>query len=179
MNARRLAGLLVLAWVVLGSGCFKPPPSRIGFNDKIAKGTRRLAGLGFILRKQLEPLAKGENVSAASISGTTNEMGKALDELQADFEELQLPGKTSNSAEAYRSAYGRFLETERKLYDTHIKKIVSILQGNLPPAAKKDEVDRENKEMMAGEQPALSALKNAQNKYAEEHNYKLVPSRAQ
>lgn len=178
MRTRQLAWLTVLAGLALSPGCFKPPPSRIGFNEKIAKAIKKLANQGRALRKSLEPLQKGDMVPAVSVQGAVNTLGKVLEAVETEFAELEVPGKPSASAPEYLSAFQAFLKAERTIYDTNLKNIVTILQGNAPAVGKWAQVEQEFRAMTATEQGPLTALKAAQKKYADEHNYRLVDKHA-
>jgi len=176
MRGHRLPGLLmVLAWAVLGSGCLKPPPTRINFNEKIAKSVRKLAAQGGAFRKALEPLSQG---NPANPSSAADGIGKTIAEVETEAEELSVPGKASASAPDYLAAFQAFVKAERKLYDTHVKTIVGIANGPGDPKAKWAKVDQELQALGAAEQPALNALKTAQQRYTQEHNYRVVPKHA-
>jgi hypothetical protein len=172
---RLLALLVVLAWSALVLGCLKPPPTRIGFNEQIAKSINKLAGQGAAFRSALEPLNKGQGVNARSAADA---LSKTIAEVEKQAEELSVPGKASASAPEFLKAYQDFVKAERQLYDTNVKTILSIAEGPGDPKSKWAQIEKELQGLSTAEQVPISTLKAAQKKYVDEHNFRTVQKHA-
>ena len=141
MTGKQLALLLTAAAALSAGGCMKPPPTRMQFNERIAIAVAKLAVHGKALRKTLEGLGKGTDVSVATVTPEVEKLGKTLDAIDAQFQDQLLPGKPSASAPAYLAAFEAFLKVEKQLYAVNVKQnILGTLQA--PGLSPKDKWNR-------------------------------------
>ena len=184
MGIRFRAALLaqVLICVVLSSsvGC-KPPPNRVGLNDKIARATRELYEKGQSLRKNCEKIQKGKPADLVglgpSIANGIDQIGETLKKLNASFEGQAAPARRSLHAQALVDAFAEFLKIQNDIYNTQLAEVKTIVNGADFGPGSWGALDAQFQAAKQLEDPAYKKLLDAQKEFADEHWFRPVPTR--
>jgi len=161
---------------MLSLGCGSGNISRVQFNDTLVKlirdlflQSREMRG-AFVSVDSTKSFAQ-ENVD--KLKAANAKLGNTLSRAKNDVDNLPLP--RSNAAAEYRDKFKAFLQVEQGIYDKLFQEIISIAEGPGASADKAARVDQVFKQIEAEEKKPLEDLQAAQNKFAEEYNFKLTP----
>jgi hypothetical protein len=172
----RIVSLGLLTAAVVALGC-SPPASKAQFNNRMAEANKDLAKAASDFRAALLP-ARGQNdfdpatVKAGELQGALDKITNLIKKLQATYADVDLP-RGSSAAEALKSAYLTYLGEVLKIRDKAAE-IVALANGSLGNAEKTAKIAVLINDIRQMDDAAIRDLQQAQNKYCEAHNYKLV-----
>jgi hypothetical protein len=164
--------LLILTAAAAGCGL---PPSRIEFVEKLAQDNRKIARSTRAFRDAVLPLKDGKPANAGQVRTAYDAMKTAVTEVQNDAAGQMLP-PSSNSAKAFLQAYKDYLAEEQRILDGPMKQIVDAVGR---PSAAGDIWGQNGLLAVVVQQDsaAFSKVSQAQQEYANEHNYQTMPLR--
>jgi hypothetical protein len=172
----RRVWLFVLAGVVLLSGCNGPPPSRLKFNNRLARNVRELGKLGVKFRTATDQgLNADPNFKMTTLEGLAQEMDRLVKQHTSDAEYLSLPRLSQGAAGTLLSKYKDFLKSQGIIATTHVPKIIEVLKSGKSKAQKDTEVEALYKKIELEESKARRDLESAQREWASECNFTLSP----
>jgi hypothetical protein len=162
MKILRGIGLLVLLLFVVGC---RVPPTKIQFNDRIARDNKQLKSAGVAFSKALGEALKSGN--PGSLRSSLSQVETTLSKVKEFHNDGILP-VGSSSAQAYQDAYVAFLGSQDRIVAKMREIVTAVEKGN------RGQVSALQAEIGSIEMPAFEKLKNAQKAYCDEHNYKTV-----
>jgi hypothetical protein len=170
----RITGAAALALLSLTSlvGCGPSTQELAAFNQKIVTANQRLATVGQEFGESVGRAITGGPADAAQSRQLYNKARQTVKDVKAEMQTLQVP--PSNSARGLYDAYQKFLDSQERMMEKDFGEIVKLLEDskmNQVEKAQKIEAiaDRDGKV----EQTDLTALKAAQQVFAQESNLKL------
>lgn len=162
MRTLRLGSMVALALLV--AGC-KVPPTKQGFNDKMARDNKKLAQLGKDFSRSLFEATKGGG--AGTLRSRLTAIEDALRQIKDHYADAALP-PGSNSAQGYLDAYKGFLDSQDKIV-AKMRDIVAAAEGGNVGRATALQGELGNLE-----QNALNKLRDAQRAFSDEHHFRTV-----
>jgi hypothetical protein len=166
----------VLLLVMVG-GCdqMTPPPSKVRFNDNIARSTRSIAKQASLLRTKLDGLGGTQPFDIADVEAAYGRLGDAIKRAQREAEEMRLPRNATPSAEALLAKYKAFLKDQERIYNENIARIMKIARDKAgDPKKRHQTIVTEIQSVLTEEDKTLSPLLAAQVELAKEMNFTLV-----
>src|SRR5262245_33475725 len=109
----RAVALLVLAVLVLTTGCSKPPKKR-QFNNRLAKRNAEHAAAAKDLYKEISPLSNGQAVSPSGPRSALDKCQKTLSTTQAIMLDLSPPRGSIAGRDMY-NVYKEFVSSQQKI----------------------------------------------------------------
>jgi hypothetical protein len=158
------------------AGCQGPPPSRLRFNEILAKNTRELSNKAIEFRKEMDksvpPKDSGKKAEGRTDPGTLDrtagDIDKLVEKYQDEVKYQQLPRLSQSSAQTLLDAYKQFLDAQEAIAkDLH----------EIADAFRKNDIGkvRQLQDRIAGRaSKAQDALDKAQKTYADEVHLQLT-----
>lgn len=176
---RTLLGVGLVLAILLLSGCKGPPPSKVGFMNRLAEYNEKLFAIGRKFRTAIAPLAyPGENKKESNhfdpneVRRVQTEAENQVREIRDDFDDMVSPRKSPPGAKL-REAYEEFLVIQERIAREHMVKIVSIIdEKNASNDDKASRVREVMDKIEADEREVTVKLADAQKKYTSAHSLK-------
>src|SRR5947208_630729 len=122
---RRVGAVLLLAACAGLAGCTKPP-TKIKFNNVLARQSIKLGEAGKGFYGTIAPLKDGNRVNANSVRQALNQCQSVVDESRAEHKELVRPPRSPAGIEL-RDRFSRFLSTQQDIIDECLLPIAQIV----------------------------------------------------
>jgi hypothetical protein len=167
------AGLAVV--ILLLAGCKGPPPTKVGFINKLATYNEKLFTIGRAFRTALIPLVYPEenkdnkSFNAESVRKAQADAEKQVNEIREEFDDLVSPRK-SEPGKKLRAAYEDFLKIQETIAKDHMKKIVDIVNGGDSDDDKAERIREVMKKIEEDEMEVAGKLADAQKEYTTVHS---------
>jgi hypothetical protein len=177
--SRRLV-LIALLTAMLAGGCSKQRPSRIRFNDMLARNTKKVAILGssfrIELQKLLTPSEGTPTADPAVLERIFNDLESTAKQLRRDADDIVLPKRSENLTSDFLSAYKAYLDAQITIIQTQVPQIIAVVRKGkaASDASKKAEIERILTRIDAEERKTKEALDQAQRALAGECKFMLV-----
>jgi hypothetical protein len=174
LRSHLLFQAMLVGLVVLASGC-KMPTKPKAFNNKIARGNKRLADSGRKLYKALVPLMEGKAPSSDAQSAY-NEAKTALTELKQEFAEIK-PPVNSPEGQDLLEVFLEFLDRQQEIFDNTFTPMLRIAQNNsMTPSDRWTLISPYLEKASADGRPKLNKLRNAQKAFCKANSLEdIVP----
>lgn len=174
------AGLLM---VLTGTmGCATKISTRRGFNETLATGSRDLMRAAADFRLTLKPLfpddgnTKPSDPVANDVKAGYDKLVSQYNKVKATVDDLPLP-MSSNSAKEYLEKYKDYLKVQKEIIDKDLKAVVDAVEDSAKnPTQKKREIMNVFAKIngSSAAEKALKDVRDAQDKFFTEHNFKGV-----
>jgi hypothetical protein len=169
-------GLLTAS--LLLAGCNGPPPSRLKFNDKLARNLRQLANDGLQFRKELDHFLVNVQdqppLSIPNLESLAGTMDRDVQNLLSEADSMSLPRLSQGSASTLLDRYKDYLKVQQSLVKNQVPKIIDVLRTNKTRDQKDAEVRALMKKLDEEETKARGEMERAQTEWAKECNFTLM-----
>jgi hypothetical protein len=168
-----LLGLLLATAV----GCEKlsAPPSRVRFNDQIARNIKQIGKQAVALRKVAQPENTEDPVNTANIKSESDKLKQLVEKLNREAEDMQLPRNPSGTETRMLEKYKDFIKDQQRIFDKYVTQYVRIAEDTTLPKKKRDDLLGEQIDLIRAEESKTKApLETAQADLAKERNFQPV-----